>query len=563
MATTMKGKGSAATGPGRTPPGVFSPAVGSGIRRLHPVDGLFLRAEHLDQIQDHGAELARLASAAGGSGVVYGFTLDLGGETLGSSAGLAIDPSGLALRSPHRLEVDLADLAHDGGRVWLVEVVAAQPVRSGNEPLYSAVCASPCGPESSVQPWSETAVRLQVRPEMLGVETGRAHLVSAVASAYFDRERRDADPWLTPTSSGAVIAPLVDRPWAAANPATPPGTAGVPLGLLIRVGDAWYLDAWSARRDRMVTPPAAAWQGRLGCRPEPVFTAQVLQFQDQLARGQVGPKDPLTDRFVELPPAGFLPLPAEAPGQERGKRPIEEWIEEWLDAVFGGSVSLQVNRCSADVALSAVQLAQNLDRTPLNPYVSDERDGRPKLEVLLPRIPAHLPAVRTQPYPWLAFLRMPRLEPLRDGYEPQTPTLSHDGLDDTSSDPPDEIDRPVTVFVADAPRVRADYSRAARKVAAGKSLAEVRFAGSGWQTEVEPDTARSIRAAVAKGGDYTDIDLVVTAADADREPLLVARARWLAGELGLGAGESDRSVGIYSARLEGPDTVMFMVRRKR
>ena len=74
--------------------------------------------------------------------MVHGYALDLGGETLGSSAGLAIDPSGLALRSPHRLEVDLADLAHDGGRVWLVEVVAAQPVRSGHEPLYSAVCAT-------------------------------------------------------------------------------------------------------------------------------------------------------------------------------------------------------------------------------------------------------------------------------------------------------------------------------------------------------------------------------------------------------------------------------------
>src|SRR3712207_6608012 len=98
MSTTM-GSGPATTsGPGASA-GVSSAAVGSGIRRLRPVDGLFLRAEHLDRIQDHAAELAALTAGAGGSGVVHGFSLDLTGERLGSTAGLAFDPSGLALRS--------------------------------------------------------------------------------------------------------------------------------------------------------------------------------------------------------------------------------------------------------------------------------------------------------------------------------------------------------------------------------------------------------------------------------------------------------------------------------
>ncbi len=550
MATTATGSDSVTTATGGSTQGVSSSAVGSSLRRLNPVDGLFLRAEHLDQIQDHAAELVRLTAGAGGSGVVYGFTLDLDGERLGSSAGLAVDPAGELLRSPRRIEVDLHDLAHDTGRVWVIEVVAAEPVRTGREPLYSAVCADPCGPESAVQPWIESAVRLQVRPETLAVDTDPEHRVSAVASAWFDRERREGDPWLTPPAPGAAIGHLADRPWSVASPADAPGAAGVPLGVLIRMADSWYLDTWIARRDRALEPASAAWQRRLGRRPEPVFTAQVLQFQDQLARGRVEPDHPLTDRFVELPPAGFLPMPALAE---------ETSVEEWLNQVFGFSVGLQVIRCTADTAYGAVELAGDLDRTPLRRFGSDDPERRPGLLVLVPTVPADLPAVRTDRYPWLAFVRLPRLGSQDDPRILQVPQV--DPLPEPEpDDAPAEAD-PVRVFVADAPRLRADYHRATRAVVTGDVLAEVRFARSGWRPELDADTVERIRSAV--GTEYTDVDLVVTTADTEREPLATARARALAGDLGLGTDAADRTVGIYSAQLDGPDLVVLMVRRKR
>ena len=565
MATTVTDSGSG-SGPAPSAQGVSSPAVASGIRRLRPVDGLFLRAEHLDQIQEHAADLGRLAAAAGGSGVVYGFTLDLDGERLGSTAGLAVDPAGRMLRSPHRMEVGLEDLGHDAGRVWVVEVVAAEPVLSGHEPLYSAVCAGPCTPGSTAHPWSESAVRLQVRSETLGVEADPDHLVSAVASAWFERERRGTGPWLTPTSPGGVVGHLADRPWSVASPSTAPGAAGVPLGLLIRVSDAWYLDTWAARRDRMVPPPSAAWQNRLGRRPEPVFTAQVLQFQDQLARGGVGSQHPLPDRFVELPPAGFLPMPDLSEDTS---------VEGWLDKVFDDSVDLRVYRCSADAASSAVELAAALDRTPLRPHGSEDPSVRPGLLVLVPTLPADLPALATDRYPWLAFTRMPRFVEARRGRrrppppgggpsEPVDAQPVDTGPVDAQPVEAEPLEaEPVQVHVADAPWARADYLRVARTLATQEALAGVRFPRSGWQAELDPETVERVRSAVERGAGYTDVDLLVTTAVADREPLVTARARALAADLGLGAGRADRSVGIYSARFDGPDMVIFMVRRKR
>jgi hypothetical protein len=431
----------------------------------------------------------------------------------------------------------------------VVEVVAGEPVLSGREPLYSAVCAAPCAPESTAHPWSESTIRLQVRPETLGVETDQDHLVSAVASAWFDRERRAGDPWLTPTSPGAAVGHLADRPWSVASPSNAPGAAGVPLGLLIRMSDAWCLDIWTARRDRMVPPPSAAWQNRLGRRPEPVFTAQVLQFQGQLANDEVGPQRPLPDRFVELPPAGFLPMP---------ELPEETSIEWWLEQVFDNSVTLQVTLCTADAACSAVELAASLDRTPLRRYESDDPDVRPRLLVLVPTLPADLPAVRTDTYPWLAFVRMPRIESRRVRRTPPPPDESHSEPDTG----PIETE-PVQVYVADAPWARADYFRVARTLAMQGALAEVRFPRSGWQAELDPETVDRVHSAVEQGAEYTDVDLVVTTAVASREPLVTARARALAGDLGLGAGQADRSVGIYSVRSDGPDMVVFMVRRKR
>ena len=188
-----------------------SPAAASGIRRFEPADGLFLRAEHLRQIEDYARDLSLVNGLAGDPGVVYGYTLDLDPEkqVVGATSGLAIDPSGRPLRSPARLEVDLSGLARsERGRIWIVEVLAADSIPAGNEPLYSAVCATPCGPETSIQPWRDDAVRLRVRAETLyggWVDTLPRRRLSALVSAYFDQERREGDPWLTPATPGADV----------------------------------------------------------------------------------------------------------------------------------------------------------------------------------------------------------------------------------------------------------------------------------------------------------------------------------------------------------------------
>ena len=88
-------------------------------------------------------------------------------------------------------------------------------------------------------------------------------------------------------------------------------------------------------RDRA---PAVSWQNHLSLRPLPVFTAQLLQFEDQLSTGAADPEHPLTDRFVELPPAGYLPRPLDI-GEQNS-------LEGWLDASFGFAVQLQVDASS-------------------------------------------------------------------------------------------------------------------------------------------------------------------------------------------------------------------------
>ncbi len=538
---------------------VSSPATGTGVRRLEPVDGLFLRADHLEQIQEHSLALALLGAAAGGPGVVYGYGLDLDGAALGCSPGLAFDPTGTALRTTQRLELDLGRLDHDPGRVWVVELVPGEPIPSGSEPLYSAVCGDPCGPGSSVPVWSETSVRLRVRPETLDTSSAdHSHLVSAAASAWFERERRDGDPWPTPTVAEAVIPRLADRPWSAPAPANAPGSSGVPLGLLVRRRDSWYVDVWSARRDRVHTPPEAAWVHRLGRRPENVFTAQVLQFEDQLSQVGVSPGNPLPDHFVELPPAGFLPWPRSRPEQYESDHAL-------LDALFGGAVRLDVSRCTADVALSALELAHDLDRIPLSSRVSGdlETDLRPRVQVLVPSIGADLPAVRTQDYPWVVFVRAPRLEGDRVAHVPQD---THSGPievvpADEGHEIPDTVEAvPVLVHVVSAPRARTAYASTIEGLAEEPPLIEVRF-GPDFRPADAPEVLRALRAEADGGGDYSTVDVVIGTADPGREPALAARARALAAECWPDEGGSVIG-GIYAERVTGPDLIALMPRRR-
>jgi hypothetical protein len=579
-----------AAGPGGDPSldSVSSAAAASGIRRLEPVDGLFLRAEHLRQIEDYARDLSLANGIAGGPGVVYGYTLDLdpAGQIVGATPGLAIDPSGLPLRSLARLEADLSGLARsERGRIWIVEVIAAEPIPAGSEPQYSAVCATPCGPQSRIQPWRDDAVQLRVRAQTLygaWVDTRPTRLLlSALVSAYFDQERRDGDPWLTPSAPGTAVAGLGSRPWAGAAPEATSGPAGIPLGLLAWIDDQWVLDVWSARRDRLLSPPDTAWHNHLGLRPRPVFTAQVLQFTDQLTREAVDAKNPLPSRFVEIPSAGFLPLPVGL--GESLKTALQ--LESWLEVIFEGAVRLSVEECSADVALSAVALAQHLDRIPL---VAQAENG-PVVQILVPAIPADLPAVTTPRYGWVAFVRSPRIgrasfervpgeQPQAPGGEPPAADkepAAHDApaaeeapaeapaAEEAPAEAPAAEEAPqeaasVGVHVVEAPSFRGRYLSRVADTAAQPAVVELSFPGQGWAPADDDQAMASIRAAVTRDGGRL-ADIVVTTSDAEREPLMAARARALAMRLRLG--EPGSPTGVFPAVADGPEAIYLMIRR--
>ncbi len=514
---------------------VHSGAASTGIRRLNPADGLFLRAEHLDQIQAYAGELALLCASGGGSGVVYGYSLELRDDTLTAGLGLAFDPSGRALRNRAALTVDLSRLLRPvPGRIWIVEVVAAEAIPGGSEPVYSSVCATSCGPESSIQPWLDDAVQVRVRADSLPgdwVNASADKALSAIVSAYFDRERRSGDPWLTPASANAAIPSILGRPWQAPSPAAAPAAGAVPIGLLAWIDDTWVVDVWSARRDRMTTPPQTAWPFHLGLRPEPVFTAQLLQFQDQLADRPVDIKPALTERFVELPPAGFLPVPA---GLREGVT-----VEDWLTAALGNALELRIVHCPPDAAVSAVGLAQHLDRIPL----VRNADPAPQVLILIPDVPADLPAVRTDVLGWVAFVREPELSADLKRARPQ----------------PQEA--PVAVHVLTAPNVRARYLPAMEAAAPAEPVMRVDYLEQDWQLLTAADELAAVRAAIAELGSKAPVDVLATCADVARQPLVAARARALTAALGLDA--ERRTGGVYAEQLDGDDAVFLFVRGAR
>ncbi|HJU00867.1 MAG TPA: hypothetical protein VJ966_06620 [Actinomycetes bacterium] len=390
-----------------------------GIARLQPYDGLFLRAEHLNQLQSYTQELTRALGQAGGTGVVHGYRLSLSisDATLGVGPGLAFAPNGQPLRMTTGTSVKVDKLTADNG-AWVVEL-AAKDEPFGDETVFGALCEDPCeGAGASTRPYVAERVEVKVRrfvpAEASGGTPGERR--SRVAKAWFAAEREEA--------GALVVAASARNPGRAGNftvsawteatglPASevPRGFAEagtVPIGVLLRVEDDLVLDTWIARRDRIDTPPRRSWEGRLGLRPWDVFVAQVLQFQVQLAeewpkaaatfssiaarlqaiqklddalktlregrragvttqvssasellKGKVktatGQGTLLELGFVELPPAGFLPVPAG-----------DELVENLVGALFGDAVELRFCACRPDAVAAAVAGAQHLDRIPL------------------------------------------------------------------------------------------------------------------------------------------------------------------------------------------------------
>ncbi|MGH8931500.1 MAG: hypothetical protein ACRDZO_12955, partial [Egibacteraceae bacterium] len=168
-----------------------------------------------------------------------------------------------------------------GAQLYLVAITHAEGM-CGNEEVFGRLCDDACVTATD-RPYLLEGVVLLLLPLSLrrplvtssAVTLSGTHLRSRVASAYF------ADEW---DAGGSLLsaAGLRANVWCLGAPALLGEI--VPVGVLAWTGGAIaFLDQWTARRERIETPPRMYWAGRMELRPWPVFLAQVLQFQCQLA----------------------------------------------------------------------------------------------------------------------------------------------------------------------------------------------------------------------------------------------------------------------------------------
>ncbi|MFE2480430.1 hypothetical protein [Streptomyces sp. NPDC059389] len=276
------------------PPAGPSATADGGIDRLNAFDGLFLRAEHLNRIQDYARELALAVGAAGGPGVVEGYEVGVQDGTLRVGGGLAVSAQGRPLRSQRLVTLPLTGLEPGLDGFWWVEV-APDSRPYGDAPVQGSYCDDPCsGTGTTRRPYLAEGVRIRLAE---GFERGLDNQLPAsrrnfLASRVFGAERTEHSPW--PYGTGRAHLP---PSWA--PPAASPGRPeAVRIAVLLRdpgSPDGWEVDTWTARRDRGAAPPQRYWQSRLGMRPWDAYTAQILQFQDQLAQVLGAARPPAAD----------------------------------------------------------------------------------------------------------------------------------------------------------------------------------------------------------------------------------------------------------------------------
>ncbi|WP_255768570.1 hypothetical protein [Pseudarthrobacter sulfonivorans] len=538
------------TGMVQQPGSLPGPTVPGDITRLNPVDGLFLRGEHLAVIQTYARQLAEAVGTVGGTGVVYGYSMVLDGKTLRVGPGLAIDPSGCPLRSTAEAVLELKETAILDPNGFLRVEVGPAEWPAGHEKTYGDPCGSTCsGSGEGIQPWMETGVTVHVEPDSL---PGLAQSFSRdrrgrLASAYFERERHQGKPWLATTPNGQPLNPLTRWPWAAGTERAPAGR--VPLAALQRFNNNWVLDVWTARRDVGGPPAAAAWQSRLQMRPWNIFMAQVLQFQAQLSanaavldkidfdtdtfkkykvlrdfRSRVkideATRQELGEDFLrqvdaaarsapfaraksgvslvslgfqELPPAGYLPVPRGAPT-----------VESAVSMFFGTHIDYRVISCDPDYIPQAVEEAQHRERIPLAqpaPY--------PRVDVLVPRYQSGKEA----PSPWVAFVRR------SEGNVQPTPT--------------DPID--VFIDIVDHQGTTTKYTEGTA-VDPKKKIVTMEYPANGWAypgQEVSLKVLKELSEQVPEPRNMV-MTVVGLASTAERRPLLSLRASLLAASLDTG-----------------------------
>ena len=391
---------------------VFVPASAPLIG-LNYFDGRFLRADDLNLERQGQRAYVEFSNQAGGPGLVYGFDLTWQGTQLSLSAGLAVDPKGRLLYLPDAVNAEIADLITasqpptgataqaagtspagfspceqatatagasapviGGTELYLVCVSQAQGL-CGQSEVFGRICDDACVAATD-RPYVVDGVALSLLPLKLqhplpslpGVTRPEVHLRSQVASAYFADEWDQGGPLLSASGVGTPV-------WCAGATTAAAGDA-VPVGVLGWDGKAvTLLDEWTARRERIETPPRTYWAGRMELRPWPVFLAQVLQFQCQLVGlGQLTSASTqvlLDGGIVELPSAGYLPVTI-ASGTA---------LRMQVQGLLGGGVDLRFCAVRRDQIAHELERAQHMNRISLIAGLSNRADQE-LVDILVP-----------------------------------------------------------------------------------------------------------------------------------------------------------------------------------
>ncbi len=448
------------------------------LTRLNYYDGKFLRADDLSREQDYVRHLVELSNQAGGAGVVHGFSTRLGanGDNLQLSPGLAIDPVGRVLLLPQAVSMPITEVIAESRRVagvadrpasghagtfedcvtaaavspshvangpdlYLVSIAHVEAL-CGEETAFGSLCDAACA-TATERPYRLEGIVVRIRPLVLttplaasnAVALDQRHLRSLVASAYYADEARR-------------VACLVSKEGLSLDTwcmgAAAQGGSDVPVAVLGRAGSTTtFLDAWTARRERMEAPPRRYWAWRMCMRPWDVFLAEVLQFQCQLPGAlrppaDGGPADDpcrpsrevLTDasRFLSdiqrdlgadtpssnVPPRLLLEqvsllksrvesaIVASVPAARTSRLLIEGGIVELPPAgylpvtpsstvtvnaqvrrLLGEGLDLRFCVCRPDYVAHALEAAQHLERISLL-HGLDHPDAKPAVDVLVP-----------------------------------------------------------------------------------------------------------------------------------------------------------------------------------
>lgn len=286
--------------------GVATIEKGTPLTRLNYFDGKFLRADDLLKEQKYFLAVSHLSNRAGGYGIANGLDLKLEGAELRLLPGMAINPDGELILLSGETTVAIDDLiarttsvsatgsagfgdcakeapaapkaANAEADVYLITIAPAEGL-CGQEDVYGKLCEAACVTDSQ-RPYKLEGVVLRARKLVLDLPTSRAvpvqgkHLRSRIAAAYFANE-----PGLPAArlDDGGLLSGI----WCAG--ASLVGGKEIALGVLARNGASnLFVDAWTARRERMDAQAKGYWQGRLRMRPWNVFLAHILQFQCQL-----------------------------------------------------------------------------------------------------------------------------------------------------------------------------------------------------------------------------------------------------------------------------------------